>query len=1531
MLLRGLAGLLAMILSSSVSLVAQELAFTHFTPRDQRTPLSSASVQKVVQDRLGYIWLAFYSSGLARYDGHAMDNYTVADGLADLTVREIIEDAAGHLWVGSDAGLVTSEEPLRAYEPGRRIRFVSQVGTVRILQARVKRNCLIAAGDGSVWAATQEGVRRYRFSDGHLMSDAVPLGDSQPGSPVVALGAGGGAVIATQSGGVLLAFDPNGKARGRLPAAGLESVTIGAITEARDSKALWLGGVDGSVWRLEDGRAVLINHDLTERIVTVLETSQGELWAASLGSGAVRIDPHHPADRLRVRRTNGLLGDTLWNLLEDREGNLWLAQNGGVSRLKKDYRAFLTYTGRSHAGEPPALPDPAVFAEIAPDSTSPRPWNGVLWAGTGGGLAAIMPDGTTTTLRVADGLLSNSVYTLATDAAGRLWIGTVGGVNCLSAPEDVPPPAANSARRSLTIGGRQAVLSAYPGDVIYAARAFNIRGVPSVWFAGTGAVSCLIGGEWFIFRAAAGLPPAGATSIAIDDDGFVWTGTADSGLFRSDITLTVEALRSRLPAANNGSREITARVFSRTYSRPGGVPFLGSIRTLLWYDHRLWIGTAEGLAILAAGATSGATLATLGPRELGGGMVMGVAPSPVTGHVWASQNAGLAEIDPKTLRVVSGVSKDDGLADNESWAYGPVAVDRNGRVYLGTPSGLSVIDPAMRLPNPQPPIVRLRRVEMKQGQRGDNELLIEYAALTFINEPRVRYRTRLAGYDRDWSPEKSDTEARFMNLPAFLFSKRYTFEVQARNADGIWSKAPVSWSFAAEPAWWLRWWAFLGYLAVLFATISLLGRLRMLRLKRRNRLLEDLVLARTDEIRAQARELESLDRMVQVINREVGLENVFQSILEQGMKLFPQAEKGSFLALDHERRRCQVLAVSGYSRNPSEMLDLSIDEAIKRYSEGAEEIDRGVYLVKDFDRLGGRDKAKRLPVPKCTLAMEVTLGGRVEGFLLFDNFSDPDAFHRSDLRRLSRVREHAISAISKARILHELEVKNQEAEAANRAKSTFLANMSHELRPPMNAIIGFSEILTERLRDTIEPKSLGFLKAILTSGQLLLNIINDILDLSKVEAGKMELQPETFPVRAAIESVCQVMRGFSSSKTIIFEVEVAPDVTDIETDQAKFKQILYNLMSNAVKFSPPGSVVTIGAHHVDGDGSHAESIAIDVIDRGIGIAPENQELIFEEFRQVDGTVSRQYGGTGLGLSLVKKFVELQGGSVAVRSTPAEGSVFTFTLPRHFAGPAIPGPIVKLDGTLIPAGERVLVVEDDDASYDALSSYLSSAGFVPIRARHGDEALSLARAARPIAVTLDLVLPGMDGWEVLRKLKGDESTAEIPVIVVSILDNRELGIAFGADDYFTKPVDWSRFLRRLRELTAGSGPQPKRPRLLLIDDDETVHTLLEPELEREGYQLDRALSGPEGLDRAEKTQPDVIILDLSMPGMTGFEVALQLKQRESTARIPIVVLTATSLSAEDRESLRSRTSGLVLKGNAAGARLVKAIRALDGRA
>ncbi|HVG24759.1 MAG TPA: two-component regulator propeller domain-containing protein, partial [Thermoanaerobaculia bacterium] len=609
--------LLSLLLALSVR--AQELPFTHFTPDGT---LPSASVQKILQDHQGYVWLAFYSTGIARYDGQTMESYGVADGLRDPIVREIVEDATGRLWVGSEAGLAVSEKPLDAYAPGERVRFTAK----GLTRARMRRNCIVAARDGWVWVGTQEGIVRYRFGS-RLESETM-------GGPAVV------AMLARRNGSVVVSRADGTISDGAHVLARTQPETV-ALAELHDG-TLWGGRVDGAVWHLEHGAPRVVNHDLTERVVTLLATRDGDVWVASLGRGAVRIDARNPAERLRVTRANGLLGETLWNVFEDREGNLWFGQNGGVSRLRRGYKAFHAWT------------NPGTFAVL--------PRGDTLWVGTSGGLLA-MRGGTTTTYRVEDGLDSNQIYALADDGTGTLWIGTAAGVSSLT-------------------GGR---IRRHGLGTTYAIR--NHGG--AMCFAGALGVTC---GDRHITTSP-------ATAIAFDAKNELWIGTPDRGLFR-------------------GNQNVWPGV---------------SVRSLLFHAGKLWVGTGTGLYVMNPHPV----------RVFEGRPVTGMAPSADGTRVWVSNNAGLAEVDARTLRVAGTVTKSDGLLDDETWAYGAVTAGPRGEIYLGTPRGLSVLQPALREKNTLSPIVRLRRIE-----RAESDVGFEYAALTFTDEAAVRFRTRLEGFDR---------------------------------------------------------------------------------------------------------------------------------------------------------------------------------------------------------------------------------------------------------------------------------------------------------------------------------------------------------------------------------------------------------------------------------------------------------------------------------------------------------------------------------------------------------------------------------------------------------------------------------------------------------------------------------------------------------------------------------------------------------------------------------------------------------------
>jgi signal transduction histidine kinase/CheY-like chemotaxis protein len=512
----------------------------------------------------------------------------------------------------------------------------------------------------------------------------------------------------------------------------------------------------------------------------------------------------------------------------------------------------------------------------------------------------------------------------------------------------------------------------------------------------------------------------------------------------------------------------------------------------------------------------------------------------------------------------------------------------------------------------------------------------------------------------------------------------------------------------------------------------------------------------------------------------------------------------------------------------------------------------------------------------------------------------------------------------------ELADANLKIRQADRMKSQFLANMSHELRTPLNSIIGFSEILQTRLERDLPDKYMRFLQNINASGEHLLGIINDLLDLSKIEAGKMEVNAERFSIESVLRGVCTIMKGIADKRGIEFELEFQPTLPALEADPVKVKQVFYNLLSNAVKFSKDKSTIRISARKLDGGASPLgeEALEVSIADDGIGIDPQFHEAIFDEFRQVDNTSTRTFGGTGLGLTLVKRFVELHRGQVLVDSSLGKGSVFNVTLPVHFKG--VVGRTAETPPTLrTPNGLcHVLVVEDDPSAYEAVSAQLAKERMIAVRARFGEEAIRLARETRPAVITLDIILPDMDGWEVLKRLKEDPLTRSIPVVIVSLLDNRELGLALGAEDYFMKPIEGQAFIQRLKELVPPGNVEEST--LLLIDDDARLHEMLDALLLPQGYLLDHAMTGVEGLRMASAKGYAIVILDLLMEEMDGFQVAQELKAAERTRDLPILVLTAKELTQEDRKRLSGKVTTMMQKGATSAADLVGAVHDLVQR-
>jgi signal transduction histidine kinase/DNA-binding response OmpR family regulator len=658
--------------------------------------------------------------------------------------------------------------------------------------------------------------------------------------------------------------------------------------------------------------------------------------------------------------------------------------------------------------------------------------------------------------------------------------------------------------------------------------------------------------------------------------------------------------------------------------------------------------------------------------------------------------------------------------------------------------------------------------------------------------------------------------------------------------------------------------------------------------------------ARQQELAQKIHQLEALGEVGQAVSSSLDLDEVLTTIVTHAVQL-SGTDGGSILEFDEPVEEFRVRTAYGTS-----------DELLERLQ--TTRIGRDATLV---GRAATEGRPLQVPdlrdVPldphlqclfeagwQSLVAVPMLREGRIVGALVVRR-RKPGGFSEETCDLLETFASQSSLAILNARLFGELERKSAELEIASRHKSEFLASMSHELRTPLNAVIGFSEVLLERMFGDLNERQDEYVRDIWSSGKHLLELLNDILDLSKVEAGRMDLEWSTFSVREALENGLALMRERAARKSISLILEVAPEIGLFHADELRFRQVVLNLLSNAVKFTPEAGEVVVRAT------SDGPEVLVTVTDTGIGVAPADQARIFESFQQ-GGRGAQQHEGTGLGLTLCRRIVGLLGGRMWLESEVGRGSTFGFAIPL---GALESAQAPRSDESPPHGGPLVVIIEDDRRSLDLLRLYLEGAGVEVVGVRDGATGLEVVRQRRPSAVVLDIRLPGMDGWDVLATLKADPATAPIPVVVVSMVDERGRGFALGAAEYLVKPVSRDDVLSALTRVTVL--PDSNRT-LLAIDDDPLVIELVKAVLEPEGWQVLGAADGETGVALARSRQPAVVLLDLLLPGMDGFEIAAALHDDSTTQQIPIIVLTSMTMTRADKERLQGRISYVAQKGN-----------------
>jgi len=545
---------------------------------------------------------------------------------------------------------------------------------------------------------------------------------------------------------------------------------------------------------------------------------------------------------------------------------------------------------------------------------------------------------------------------------------------------------------------------------------------------------------------------------------------------------------------------------------------------------------------------------------------------------------------------------------------------------------------------------------------------------------------------------------------------------------------------------------------------------------------------------------------------------------------------------------------------------------------------------------------------------------RVEAFkyLADPAFQPTEEFIQVEKERLSSLtREELLNALQRKN--KDLEEKTLALEQTTRLKSEFLANMSHELRTPLNSIIGFTRRAIKKAGDLLPERQLKNLRTVERNAYHLLGLINDLLDISRIEAGKMEVFPERFRLSALVSEVSELTKTLIIDRGLEMTTELPDQEIVLYSDKTKLKQILINLVSNAVKFTEEGGI-TITVRMVDRDHliredaffkPELEYVALSVNDTGAGMNAEETQYVFEAFRQVDGSLTRKAGGTGLGLTITKRFTELLHGKIEVKSLKGQGTTFTVIIPISIRDTI---DISKREEVSEPEEHKprkgaltVLCIDDNPEVLELLDGYLSDEGYHVVNALNGDDGIKKARELKPFAITLDIQMPHKDGWTVIQELKSEKATKDIPVIFVTIMDNKALGYKLGAFDYLQKPISpevlidaMSRILRR------------RAKDVLVVDDNPDVREMIKQMLEDEKIGVRMAENGLKALEALQEAVPDLILLDLMMPEMDGFEVIRQLKRTKTWARIPIIIITAKTLKDDERRFLEQRVGSIILK-------------------
>ena len=1266
----------------------------------------------------------------------AAEYWRQPQGLAQNTVLSILQTRDGYLWVGTKGGLSRFD--------GVRFTTFDDRDKSRLRENEVW--ALAEGHDGSVWIGTYGGGLS-RFKDGRFTVYTTADGLVNDFVANLHTGADGSIWIATDGG---LSRFKDGRFTSYTVKDGLSHDAIRGLYTDRDG-SLWIGTNRGGLNRFADGRFIIepIGGAATRaEISSIYRDRDGALWIGSF-DGLFRLQ-NGTATRFTV--ADGLSSNKLTFIAQDAEGVMWLGTSQGLVRY--EHGTFTAY----NIGEDGASPDLLAFC---------RDREGTFWLGSRTLGLARLRRGHFASYTTKDGLPDDYVAAVLQDRNGTMWTGTIKGLSAFhngrfialgrsnGVPEKVVSSLAEDRRGHLWVGTESGLFRSkepiacgvrcdpqfvqVSNDLItsvYVRVIFEDRD-GTIWI-GTNLNGLVAyrGGRFETYTTREGLANDAVRAIAQDREGRLWIGTRGGGVSRlTDGKFTTYTVKDGM--VNNG---VQGLFFDR--------------------DAALWIATRQGLSRFKDGRFTTVTV--------GDGLYSSFVYSFVEddhGYVWMSCSKGVFRVRKQELddfaagTITSVTSEAYGLEHGLSSTVGTVGHHpssfkaRDGRVWFAMAGGIGVVDPRSLTRNTLPPPVHIEDVSIDQhvfpsteqadARPGRGDLAFRYTALSFMAPEKVRFKYRLDGYDIDWV-DAADRRAAFYNN---ISPGRYTFHVKAANNDGVWNEAGDSYAIRLAPHFYQTVWFYA--LAVCGIALMVTGghRLRVRALTERERTLAAQVDERTRELEGQRT----------FLRKVIDLNPSF---------IFAKARSGQFTLANQALAVAYGTTVDGLIGHTDADFSANEQEVAKARGDDLEVIDS--RTEKFIPEQPFTDKVGRvhwLQVIKIPLASP---DGTVEQLLGV----------ATDIS----LRKQATIEMQKAK---------EAAEATTQAKSVFLANMSHEIRTPMNGIIGMTNLA---LGTPLTVEQREYLDMVQSSADALLSIIGDILDFSKIESGRLELDVAPFALRTTLRDTLNPLILRAREKGLQVTLEVDPNVPDMLVgDQGRLRQVLINLVANAIKFTRLGGVtMTVGVEGAQDDDQAMVHFAIN--DTGIGIAPEKHALIFEPFRQADGSTTREFGGTGLGLAICRTLVEKFGGRIWVDSSTSSGSTFHFTA-RLTKGshPTVPAQAPTSAAREPRASLRVLLVEDNRVNQMLAKRLLEHCGHDVVLAETGREAVAAHAQQKFDVILMDVQMPEMNGFEATAAIRAAEATSNDGTPIVAMTANamkgdRERCLLEGMDDYVSKPID-----------------------------------------------------------------------------------------------------------------------------------------------